>query len=356
MNRLPQRSSLATQTAAVISEEISVGRWVRWLPGEHELCSLLHVSRKTVRAALEQLRRAGVIKCCRGKRREIIQQEATKLKRVSSRVIFLIPVPLHSLSPFGIFLIDRLREHLAEEGLLLEIHSGRLPYRARVPGQLKVLEETLHPVGWVLSQSTEQMQRWFFEHQLPCVVLGSCYPGIKLPSVDTDFAAVCRHAVGQFLARGHRRIVLLNPKLGAAGDLKAEKGFLEAVHKTSLSGVEASIAYHDGMVGSICSRLDGLMRLAHPPTALLVSRAHHVLTVLGHLLSNRLRVPQDVAIISRDDESFLENVVPAPTRYSGNPDVFASKLSRAVLDTVRGNRAVTERKIMPNFTLGSTLG
>jgi DNA-binding transcriptional MocR family regulator len=133
MNRLPQKISLATQTAAVITEEISAGRWQRWLPGEYELSAQLHVSRKVIRAALEQLRREGLVKCSRGKRREIIKRRMPGNKQsASSRVVFLMPAPLHSLSPFAIFLIDRLREHLAEAGYLLEIHSSRLPYRARV--------------------------------------------------------------------------------------------------------------------------------------------------------------------------------------------------------------------------------
>jgi LacI family transcriptional regulator len=194
------------------------------------------------------------------------------------------------------------------------VYSGRVPYRARVTDHLKNLAEMLDPAGWVLSQSTEPMQRWFHERGLPCVVAGSCYPEMTLPSVDTDFGAVCRHAVGQFLARGHRRLVLLNPNPGAAGDLKAEVGFHEALQKTHVQDVAASIVNHDGTPANICARLNGLMQSDQPPTAFLVSRAQHVLTVLGHLLSCRFRIPHDVAVISRDDESFLENVVPTVAR------------------------------------------
>jgi LacI family transcriptional regulator len=356
MTRLPKKISLVAQTAVALREAISLGRWKRLLPGEHELASQLHVGRRTVRAALNQLCSDGVVKCCHGKRREIINQHLVRLPPASSRIVFLTPVPLQTLSPFAIFIIDRLREHLAEEGYLLEIHSGRVPYRAPVTNHLKNLAETLDPAGWVLSQSTEPMQRWFHESGLPCVVAGSCYPEITLPSVDTDFGAICRHAVGQFLARGHRQLVLLNPNPGAAGDLKAEAGFHEALQKTRAQGVTANIVNHDGTPANICARLNGLMQSDQPPTAFLVSRAQHVLTVLGHLLSCRFRIPQDVAVISRDDESFLENVVPTVARYSRNPDVFASTLSRMVLEVVHGKPVMKEHKIMPSFVLGQTLG
>jgi DNA-binding LacI/PurR family transcriptional regulator len=356
MNRLPKKVSLVAQTASVIREEISNGRWERWLPGEHKLSSQLHVGRRTVRAALDQLCRDGVVKCYHGKRREIIRQGAMLKKPLSKRVVLLTPAPLHSQSQFGIFLIDRLRERLAEEGYLLEIHSGRVPYRAGVPQQLENLQETLNPAGWVLMQSNEKMQRWFMQRGLPCVIVGSCYPKIELPSVDFDYAAVCRHAVGQFLSKKHRRIVLLNPKSGAAGDLKGEEGFREAVQKSSSLNVHAEVVHHDGAIRDICARLDAMMRLKSPPTALVVSRAQHVLTVLGYLLSMGFRIPADVALISRDDDFFLENFVPKIARYSVNPDLFASKLSRVVLDSLHGEQAAVDHKIMPNFLSGQTLG
>ena len=297
MNQLPQKISLVAQAAAVILDEIESGRWIGSLPGEHELCAQLHVSRRTVRAALKQLCRDGVVKCCHGKRREIVKRGKSQTKLVSSRVVFLTPAPLHTLSQLEIFLIDRLREHLAEEGYLLEIHSGRVPYRARLSHQLQHLEETLHPAGWVLSQSTEAMQRWFAQRRLCAVVFGSGYPDVELSSVGFDYAAVCRHAVGQFLAHGHRRIVLLNPMIRAAGDIKTEAGFGEAVQKTRVENVTANIVHHDETVRNICGRLDALMRMADRPTALLVSRTNHVLTVVGHLLSCRFRIPQDVAAV-----------------------------------------------------------
>jgi LacI family transcriptional regulator len=151
-------------------------------------------------------------------------------------------------------------------------------------------------------------------------------------------------------------LVLPNPNPSAPGDFKAEAGFCDARQTTRVQDVAATIVNHDGTPANICVRLNGLMQSDQPPTAFLVSRAPHVLTFLGHLLFRRLRVPQDVPVISRNDESFLENVVPTVARYSRNPDVFASTLSRMVLDILHGKQVMKEYKIMPNFVLGQTLG
>lgn len=353
MNPLPQKMSLVAQTAAVVLDGIASGRWIGSLPGEHELCNQLHVSRRTVRAALKQLSRNGAIKCRHGRRREIVNRRARK-KVMSNRVLLLMPEPLHAASPLVMFLMGRLREHLMEAGYLLETHASRVPFRARTPQELESLAKTLHPAGWVLLQSTESMQRWFATRRLPCVVVGSRYDGIALPSVDRDYGAVCQHAVNQIVARGHKRLVLLSPQPSSAGDVMTAAGFREAVSK--VAGLDGAVHEHNGSVASICAQVDKLMSRAQPPTAFLVCRAHHVLTVLGHLLSTGVKVPDDVAVISRDDDSFLQDVVPTVARYSHNQSVFAAKVSRVVMEMLRGELRVEDYKIMPLYIPGATLG
>ncbi len=110
------------------------------MPGEHDLCAHLHVSRRTVRAALKQLSRSGAIKCRHGRRREIVKQRARK-RPASNRVLVLTPEPLQASSPLTVFLIGRLSEHLTEAGYVLETHASRVPFRARTPQELESLAE-----------------------------------------------------------------------------------------------------------------------------------------------------------------------------------------------------------------------
>ena len=126
------------------------------MPDEYELCAQLHVSGRTVRVALEQLCREVVVKSRQGKRRQIVGRRVSRGKLASHRVVFLTPLPLQSLNRLGLFLIDCLREHQAEEGYLLETHASRVPYRARVPQELKNLQGTLHPAAECADRDTLQ--------------------------------------------------------------------------------------------------------------------------------------------------------------------------------------------------------
>jgi LacI family transcriptional regulator len=209
----------------------------------------------------------------------------------------------------------------------------------------------------VLTGSTRSLQQWFSERRFHCLIVGSAHPGVELPSVDIAYRAACRHAAGQLLARGHQRLAFLNPDSGAAGDLESERGFKEAVAQASLASAEGVIIRHDGTIADICNKLDASLRRRHPPTGWLVSRPTHVLTAMGHLARRGLRLPQNVALISRDHDPFLADVVPSVARYVASPAGMAHRISRVVREMIQdGVVRRAPRLVIPKFTEGETLG
>jgi LacI family transcriptional regulator len=258
---------------------------------------------------------------------------------------------------FALYWTDDLRGRLGEAGYHLEVHKCHGGFSARPESALEELAKRFHPAGWVLYQSAVRVQHWFSEQALPCIITGSRHPGIRLPSVDLDYRAVCRHAGGLLLARGHRCVAFVNPASGLAGDMESEAGFLEAIHEAKGPVVEAFVVNHDGTPEGICRHLDVQLRRTPRFSALLISQPKHVLTVMGYLNRRGLRVPQDVALISRDDESFLQHVLPSVARYSASPKEMAHKLTRLVLDTLRRGAARSrDYRLMPQFIPGESLG
>jgi DNA-binding LacI/PurR family transcriptional regulator len=353
----PQRLSLVAQTVAILQEHIASCRGGEKLASERELCHQLGVSRLTLRSALANLARDGFLHAGQGRRRVITVPGPGARQPTSSRdVVVLSPLPLQGVDPRVLFWIDELRDALAKENYRLDFVNQRNCYSEYPERALEELAARLRPAVWLLHLSTHTMQQWFFAQGLPAVIPGSRYEGVRLPSVDVDYRATCQHAVGRFLAKGHRCLALLNPKSSAAGDIESEAGFRQA-GAVAGSGVETLIAQHDGTVAGICACLDRLLARTRPPTAFLVSRPTHALTALGHLIQRGLRFPKEAAFIARDHDSFLEHAVPTPARYQVDAVLFAHKMSRIVLEMASGGDARSrDYRVTPRLISGETLG
>jgi DNA-binding LacI/PurR family transcriptional regulator len=355
--QLIRKPSLAAQTAELLREQIRRGDWAESLPGERKLCEQIGISRPILRAALAQLQREGLVKCGHGFRRQLVGSNSRISRPGGSKTVLLVtPLPLHLIRPQDLFWMDTLREQLGKAGYDLEIHRDRRCYLARPERALAELAGQFQPACWVLYASTAVMQRWFSEQRLPCVLSGSRHKNIVLPCVDRDYRAVCRHAAGLFLSKGHRRLALLIPDGDLAGERESEDGFREATRQCVEQGGEALVVRHDCTREGICNRLDGLLRRTRPPTAFMVSRTPQVLAAVGHLHQRGLRLPQDVSLISRDEDFFLDHVVPTVARYGLDPMGLARAIARAVLKQLRGDGGVTCHRFIPQFVPGETFG
>jgi LacI family transcriptional regulator len=358
MQSIPQRYSLVSQAVSILRNSIEQGLWQEWLPGERQLCESLQVSRNTLRAALEQLKREGLIDSRHGAGNRINVRPKTRAGTLRSHdVAFLTPDPLEQLRPMQTLWIDEMRAMLSERGCRMHVFHGRQYFRTNPgPALQKLLKQNPHGC-WVLMLSDEKTQRWFEQNRVPCVVAGSVYAGIDLPFRDLDHRAMCRHAVGVMLAAGHRKVALVIQKSRRAGDLASEAGFLEGVRQSSQPGAEAVITPHDATVSGIANALRRLMDQRPAPTALLVANPNHYLTIVSRLSQMGRQVPQQISVVSRDEDPFLSYLLPSPARYVTSAHTLAKSLLRPVLELLEGG-GVTHRaiRIMPDFIRGDSLG
>lgn len=352
----PQRSSLVAETVSVVRRAIQSGMWQDYMPGERTLCGMWQISRPTLRAALDILRREKLIEVGHGKRTRVLAPNApARLKTLT--VGLLSPEPLHEMPPFVTLWVDELRSQLASAGHLLHVQVGRAGFGNKNPAKaMEVLINGTPAAVWVLYQTTESMQRWFDAHHVPCVVVGSLFPDIHLPAVDRDYRAVCRHAVGLLRHRGHKNLALLIHKQRFGGDLESELGFEEGLVATQSRSVTGIILRHDGTNEDICKQLDAMLGLRQRPTGILIARSRFALAALTHLLRRGIKIPGDMGLLCRDDDSFLDHVVPRMARYVVNPGAFAKQIFRMVMGLVQDGQLPHDNiKVMPTFLTRESL-
>ena len=354
-----KRSSLVAQVADAVRAEIFGGGWTDWIPSERELSETLHVSRNTCRAALHTLCRENVIKPIRGRGSRVNRAALPKARSRGQHVRsvgIIIPEALGRLRPTNSLLIEELQAELFDLGARVQVHNSPVFYRANPHHALEKLVEKNHHDCWILLLSPRALQRWFMKRGLPCLVSGSIYTDIRLHSVDYDYRAVCRHATGKLIALGHRRIVFLNRRLRAAGDLESETGLLEGVRSSSHEHVDARVVYHEDNVESVSLLVKKIFAAPQPPTGIIVANSYCYLSVMSTLARAGYRVPEDVSLISRDDDPYLAYLDPEPARYIYDGTGLARKIMLQIRSILEGGIATMDPvRLAARFIAGASL-
>jgi len=157
--------------------------------------------------------------------------------------------------------------------------------------------------------------------------------------------------------KGHRNIALVLPQDVFGGDTDFEEGFREATAAISDSGEGlVQVLRHNETADHLCSLVNRSLKGTYAPTAFLVARPIHSLTVLVHLLHIGKKIPQDIAVIARDDDNYLSNINPEITRYTLNSGQFTKRLSLAARQLAEtGLLAAEPIRMMPEFIPGETV-
>ncbi len=354
---LPRRLSLPAQTADTIRQAIYDGTWKEFLPGERSLCELLNVSRPTVRTALGLLQKDGLIEISHGRRNRLVPGKRTPARNGGRLVGLVTHQPVSSHSPVAYYAISEMRASLAEHGFATEVIFCP---QGSAAAQRRKLEDFVrqHRVAClVLISASAELQRWAQARAIPAFVVGSCHRDVQLPAFDFDHRLVCHHAVGVFQRHGHRRLALVIPDSGAAGDLASEQGFREALdEQVGGQAGEGTVIRYDGTARSVCSKLDAIFGTPHAPTGLLVAKFHLVFIVLVHLLKRGLTVPGNVSLIARDHHHMLDLTSPPVAHYALDEGTYARRFSRLILQLLnQGYLPPQPNLLIPKYVAGGTV-
>ena len=352
---IPQRSTLVSQTIALLERGMKEGRWAAQLPSQSELCRHFAISRTTLRLALQALQRRGKIQVSQGCPAIILRRSHAGVTAPTiSRVVLVLPEPLWCLRPATGNWAGELRTWVERAGMEFELSEGGNHYRAQPTAHLEKLIQSHPNSSWVVFGSNQPMQAWFVARGLPVIHVGAVFPGIEIPSIEYDHAEIAQHAAAKLVAAGHEHTAVLLQRTGSAADATTCEAF--AANRKP-GAARPLVLEHDGSLAQIESRLRHFARLSPRPTALFVTKSHAIPAVLTILPRLGMEIPRDLSVICREDDPFLGYLVPAIARYSSDSSAIARKLGVALRRLACGQALkITHDRIMPRFLAGQSVG
>ena len=353
-----RRSTVADQAAAALRTAIERGQLANPLPGELALARRLGVSRPSVHAALAQLEHAGLVEIRMGRRTRILARGTARSARPARPTLAVIsvgPGELQSMTQAPVML--HLHAEAASRGLEWDpVFDTRLAVPAAAP-RLRQLVANRRDTCWVLHSCPAWLQHWFADAHVPTLVLGTCAPGVTLPSVDLDFRSVGWHAAGMLARHGHRAVTLVLPAAPQPGDLACREGFLEYFARLRRPDTRVNELAVSAPLQRAITRLRYTLTGPQRATAVFVMREASAVAAYTQVLELGLRVPRDVSVISRDTHPLIDAALPQLTRYGTSPLKQATLAIRAAQAVLAGTAGRPRpRLVAPQYIAGATLG
>lgn len=350
--------TLAQQVADAITRNIEDGTWAERLPPERYLARSLQVSRRTLRSAIEILRKEKVLFTKAGLGSHIAGSRRVKTGGPSRRMVvgLLMPETFDHMKPSTMVFIDELRTLFYGKGFRLEVQVGHRYYSNRPAAALTELT-TRHPAdGWILVYSNPSNQSWFKAQKIPVVIAGTASEKLDLPDVDLDMFAACRHAANLFVQKGHRRLALVIEDPHLPNEKRSEEGFCEGARLLGEARVRTKTWRCPSELPRIRQLAERLIRGPDAASAVLVTNAYQYLALFSVLTRMGVKVPGDISLISRNDEHFFQFLEPEPARYTCAPRTRAKAVRSALLRAIEGEHLPKRHFwLVPDFIAGATV-
>ena len=351
-----ERFDLVEAVVQRLRESICRGEFGEYLMAERSLSQALGVSRPTLRAALGVLEAEGLLERSgsRGERR--VFQPSAQDALASKRVRLLQNGSPACNQGEQIRMLQVVSDLLQEMGATFSVITRQACFSGRPERALARLVADCPADLWIVHLSTRAMQRWFANQGHPCLVLGSSWEETGLSSLDVDYSALCRHAAGMLLGRGHRQLAVLYPESPRRGDSNGLEAFREAVDSSPTQGAHCRMYAHQPGIDGICRAVDSILRQQPMPDGWLVFGADTYFTVFSHLFRKGVSVGDRISLICRNYDPMFDALTPGVAHYRRDSQQSRRYLSRLLktLLGVPGARRETLR-IGPAFVDGGSL-
>jgi LacI family transcriptional regulator len=215
-------------------------------------------------------------------------------------------------NPFFPDLVKSFEDQAVQQDL--EVLIGNTDYKPKRMANCirRMVERKVDGVAIMTSEADSELIGELTRRNIPTVFLDTGKNSPNSANLRIDYAQGIHEALQHLFSLNHKRIAFIT------GPLNLESARIR--HKAFLSGLKAQGISERGMIEKGNHNIEGgsiamkqLLKLPHPPTAVVASNDLTAIGALGAILEAGLKVPDDISLIGFDDISFAHLTQPPLT-------------------------------------------
>ena len=190
--------------------------------------------------------------------------------------------------------------------------------------------------------------------QIPVVLIDRYYEDTSLPYVTTNNYQGGLDATRHLLSRGHTRISCIQGVQSSMPNKERVRGYVKAMKDEGLAQ-EIDIIGNEFSVQNGYLETKLLMSRAQRPTAIFALSNTIMLGALKAIREAGLRIPEDVALISFDNNLYMDYMTPSITRISQPVEDMAKLAVKILLDKIKGaSNCGSQLRLSPIMVAGES--
>ena len=205
------------------------------------------------------------------------------------------------------------------------------------------------PVG----ESPEMLER--ISRSVPVVLIDRYFPDTTLPYVCTDNYYGGLSATRHLIRKGYRNLLAIQGVLTSMPNKERVRGFNDAIAAHKSEGMQGSVSGSSFSVENGISETLRIMSGKVRPDAIFAFGTTILLGVINTIKSMGLSVPDDVALISFDDNLFFDYMDPPITRVAQPVAEISHLASDILLKMINGEvdeDEVCKMQLLPKLIHG----
>ena len=352
------RLSLAEQTASHLRAKLHAGHWGGKLPGVVRLCTELHVSQATMRAAIRRLEAEGLLAAGgQGRSRTVAAAGSAGTGRRALRVGVLLHEQMADENPGMQGMLARLQHEIEQAGHVCFFSTQCQSSLHYDTGRIASHLAGMGAQAWVVVAPRLELLEWLAAQPVPAISMGGRSREIALAGATVDRQPSMVAATRRLLALGHRRIVLICPRgLRAPVPAPIVRAFTAELTAAGRRWTRHyNVPEWEETPEGFRALLAGLFGGSRP-TALLLDETPRVLATLAFCAERGWRVPEQVSLVATQADSSLAWCHPPLARIHWEPAPINRRVVRWLAAVEKGDPDREQIAFPAEFVPGGSIG